>query len=136
MSRLGFDRMLRNIRQINKEFLREGMKAAQKEFKQNFEFEVNSQTGQLWDNVVRSVPPPILDVTGSMKRAAIASGNVVYLGNSAVLTVDPIDKRGRGYAAYHQEGTSRAPQREFVTQSNELTKEQESILDNLIEKIF
>lgn len=140
MSKLGFNRDIINMRSAQKRFLRVGMSLAQKEFKRNFDGEKNSETGQQWDDVVRGVPPPILDDTGELKGNTLSSGNVSYTSNSdfggtAVLTVDPIDKRGRGYAQYHQDGIG-VTERAFITQSNDLTNEQESLLISLTDKSF
>jgi hypothetical protein len=126
VSKLGFDIGLKAYTSQRRGMLREMMGAAQRTFDQNFENE--SVDGRVWEDVVRDMPPPILDVTGQLRGNVVAKGNVQVAGDSATLTVDPIDKYGRGYASYHQEGTDRAPQREYMRQTNDLTDEQVEII--------
>lgn len=135
MSKLGFDRSIKQIERANRIFLQRGIRASMQEFKRNFDREMNSETGQGWEAVLRAYPPPILDVTGELRAQALSAGNVRYYGYKAVLTADPIDERGRGYASYHMDGTPNMTKREFFTQSESLTKEHLSILADVQDRI-
>lgn len=130
----GFGTAMNRMQAQGKTALREMMDAAQKEFGENFDTE--SAGGKPWDDVVRDVPPPILDVTGELRGHVEAKGNVAIMADKAILTVDPLDSRGRGYAEYHMEGTPYMPQREFIVQTDSLTAEQEDIILNTIENAF
>lgn len=141
MSKLGFDRVIRKMQSIENKFLRKGMKLAQKEFKQNFDGETNSETKENWAVLERGEPPPKLDVDGLLKANTISFGNVSFYPKKAILLIDPIDSRGRGYAAYHQDGINQYKskkdfQREFVTQSEDLTIKQVELLENTTEDAF
>lgn len=127
MSKLGFNKAIANYTKMEQAFFRRGMRAAQQEFKRNFDTESDAETGRSWDMVLRGYPPPILDVTGQLRAEALSSKNVKIYRGKAVLTVDPIDGRGRGYAAYHQDGDG-VNQRKFLTQSTNLTRVQTNIL--------
>lgn len=137
MSQLGFNDIIRKFPKAARRFLREGVQLAQKEFKANFDGEKNSESGHDWDSTVRPNPPKILDVEGNLKDSTL-NGIPIISVNSAVLIIDPIDDRGRGYAAYHQESPSlgRNVQREFVTQSNSLTDKQEQLLIKILDQTF
>lgn len=141
MSKLGFDKALRRLAVAEKRFFVLAMQAAQKEFKTNFDTESNVQTGQSWDMVVRGYPPPILDVTGELRAETLSRKNISYFRNKAVLTVDPIDNRGRGYASYHQEGFTHkngteVEARKFLTQSRQLDRIQLNHLYDCAEWVF
>jgi hypothetical protein len=141
MSKLGFEKLLRDVDKIEKSFLKRGMKLVQKEIKTNFDKETNSETSKNWLDVERGVPPPILDVTGELKAQATHPSNIIYSKGKAVLTVDPIDIRGRGYAQYHQDGinqyrTKDSFQREFVTHSNDLENKHLKLLTDIVDNWF
>jgi hypothetical protein len=144
MSKLGFDKALRQIARAEREFFQKGMKAAQKDFKKNFANETDSESGTRWHPVLRNQPPPILDVKGKLKKEALDPANIKIYTGKAVLTVDPIDtdrKRPDGYAKFQQDGFRHAsgtdvPARPFITQSAALTTEQEKILLDVTDKIF
>ena len=122
-------------KKIEKRFLTKGMRAAQSEIRRNFNKETDSESGNAWTMVLRGYPPPILDVTGELRAQALHSGNVVIMPHKAVLTIDPKDSTGRGYAVYHQDGVN-VHQRRFVTQSAKLTTDQTNILLNEIDREF
>lgn len=136
MSKLGFDRVIKSLPAAKRSFLKQGLFAARKEFKRNFDTESNAESGTNWDMVLRGYPPPILDVRGELRAQAIQGGNVTITLNSITLEIDPLDERGRGYAEYHQEGTDVMAQRAFVTQSKQLTKEQEILLNKNFDPIW
>lgn len=141
MSKLGFDKVLQDMNGIEGVFLRKGMKISMIYFEKNFETESNTATGNEWNDVVRDVPPPILNVTGKLKEETTNEKNVAYLGNKATLTIDPIDKRGKGYAEYHEEGINQYRsksdfQREFVTEGEDMLDEIELMLINELNKAF
>lgn len=140
MSKLGFDKLLSSFSNLEREFLTKGVKLAQREFEHNFESESNSESYETWNDVVRDVPPPILDVTGKLKNEATTNIPILSKGK-AVLTINPIDERGREYASYHQDGENQYRskeefQREFVTQSEELTQKQVNLLEREADKFF
>lgn len=147
MSRLGFDRVIARLDSAEAFSLKEMMKVARLEFVDNFRFEKNSETDEAWKPVKRDYPPPILNVTGKLgKQTTVTRNNVIQTKGKIVLTIDPIDTgvrgainpktgkmdyrrgSGKGYAIYHQEGTSRMAQRKFVTQSPRLTAIQKLII--------
>ncbi len=141
MSKLGFQNLIAKYDDFEKDFLKDGISLAQKEFSENFDNETNSETGQSWADVKRGVPPPILNVTGNLKSQTLDIKNVVFRKGSAVLTVDPIDARGRGYAKYHQDGFNHLSagwidSRSFLTQSPSLTFNQKLLLEKLADKFF
>jgi len=129
------------LKNVEKDFLVKGIKLAQEEMKENFESESSAEGNKSWEDIsYRDVPPPILDLTGELKNEAI-NGVPQISGNKAVLTIDPIDSRGKGYASYHQEGENQYRsksefQREFVTQSSSLTEKQVGLLENLVNNSF
>ena len=137
MSKLGFGDVARKMAKIEKEFLRDGVRLAQKEFKENFDSTVNQESKVMWMGVKRDVPPEILDVTGRLKNESIHNIPIITPGR-AELTIDPTDDRGRNYAAYHEESPSQGNniQREFVTSSKGLEDAQERLLISLLDKAF
>jgi hypothetical protein len=135
MSKLGFDKLIRNLPNIKRRFLVNGIRLAQNEMRENFEGEKNSESGTDWKDVKRPTPPKILIETNSMYEET-QNNRPAISGNTAVLTIDPMDSRGRNYAAYHQEKPSQGNnvQREFVTQSADLDKRQLDELCRQVEK--
>lgn len=148
MSKLGFDKILNNIHLIEKNFIKDAMNLAIKEFNHNFKTERNSETGINWEKTIRPNPPKILDVTGTLKNKTTLAISTLKIENSvfykkvkATITIDPIDDRGRGYARYHQEGFKHTSgkfvvARKFVTQSLKLTLEQKRILEISTDRVF
>lgn len=147
MSKLGFNISLQRLDEAKKKFLEEGMKLAQEEIKSNFDNQEDAETGKKWKDVVRGVPPPILEETGLLKREALKKSNINYYlrGNDsrAVLTIDPINSRtGDGYAMPHQKGFYNVlfdvmvAARPFVTQSGKLTRLQDTLFNTVFDKIF
>lgn len=142
MSKWGFDRILRKLPQIERRFFTEAIKAAQKsEFKLNFSANKDNETNVSWNPVLRAVPPPILDVTGKLKAEAISKGKVVILPRKGILTIEPIDSRGRGYASYHQKGFTHksgtfVEARPFISQSANLIRIQKAILLKIVSQTF
>lgn len=141
MSKLGFDKVMMEMNGVERVFLKKGMKISMNHFEKNFDTESNTATGNEWNDVVRDVPPPILNVTGKLKEESTNERNVEYSGNKATLTVDPIDKRGKGYAEYHEEGINQYRsksdfQREFITEGQDMMDEIEVMLINELDKVF
>lgn len=137
MSKLGFGDVAAKAIRIKRDFLRGGILLAKQEIAENFNNQSNKETSMAWNDVVRDVPPPILNVTGALKDDTTIQINE----SSAILTKDPIDKRGRGYASYHEDGENQYRsksefQREFVTHSLQLENEQIALLTELIDKAF
>lgn len=137
MSILGFDKSIANIRSTKRLVLSEMMAVAKKEFKSNFDTESNTETGESWKEITevtrsrrKNSDNPILEDTGSLKNATV-NGNVLYTENTATLTVNPVDNRGREYAKYHQDGDG-VEERAYITQSQSLTRKQEEIIFNNI----
>jgi len=129
------------MNRIERVFLRKGMKISMMHFGKNFDTESNTATGNEWNDVVRDVPPPILNVTGKLKEETTNERNVAYLGNRATLTINPIDERDKEYAEYHEEGinqyrTKSEFQREFVTEGKDMLDEIELMLINELNKAF
>jgi|ERR1700735_1101322 len=139
--RFNFRQVQTKMRTVERKFLVEGIKLAQEEMKENFDGEINSETGSSWNSIsYRDVPPPILDLTGDLKSEALGNKPVI-VGNTATLTIDPIDIRGKGYASYHQDGENQYRsqgefQREFVTQSKDLENKQVAELIRILDASF
>ena len=147
MDRFGFNKALNEIKsQATPNFLLGAIKLEQEEMKENFESE--SANGDPWKELVyRNVPPPILDLEGELKSGAIENLPKIE-GNKAVLIIDPIDSRGKGYAEFHQQDGSgetatkgtgdygKNVKREFMTQSPELDEKQKNLLINELNKVF
>ena len=137
MDRFGFNKLSKAIQSSTPIFLEKGIKLAQEEMKENFESESNAESNQSWNEIsYRDVPPPILDLTGQLKEEAL-NNHPIILGNKGILTIDPIDSRGKGYASYHQDGENQYRdksefQREFVTQSEKLAQKQVNLLESLV----
>lgn len=140
MSKLGLNNLLKDFESLEKKFFDRAIKESKKEFRSNFNKERNHETDTDWDMVLRVYPPPILDVSGLLKNEVLNNKHKTFKG-VAILTVNPIDERGRGYAKYHQEGFFAkngdfvAP-REFFTQSSNLTRKHKEILLDETHKIF
>ncbi|MEO7531556.1 MAG: hypothetical protein ABIS69_09095 [Sediminibacterium sp.] len=139
MDRFGFNKI--RIDRVTKRFLTQGIKLAQEEIKQNFDTQSEQEHGKSWNSIsYRNVPPPILNLKGKLKFIAI-NGKPSIVGNTATLTIDPLDDRGKGYASYHQDGINQFRskdnfQREFVTQSKNLENKQVSMLIQELDKEF
>lgn len=136
MSKFGFDKIARKYSAGEKRILVALIEDGRKEFKFNFQNEMNSENMSSWSAVQRPVPPKILIRTGKLSGEAIRSGRVVYRAGRATLTVDPIDERGRPYADYHQSGIGRNPERQFITQSDGLTRTQVNTILKELDRIF
>lgn len=142
MSKLGFNKVLNRLDHLERNFFTKAMSAAQKEFKQNFDTESNAEDNTKWDSLKRRTPPPpILQWDGNLKAESLKPRNVVIMKGKAILTINPIDKRGRSYAKFHQEGfthlqAGRIAPRKFVTQSSILTLTQKRILEIETDKCF
>ena len=136
MSKLGFDKAIANIDTFQRRALKGMMQEAVNEFKDNFRTE--SASGDAWQPLAtdsrgrarRDPPYPILHETGKLE-SEVDMKNVVVRVSSATLTVDPIDERNRGYAAYHEDFTGthgNNVQREFMTQPDRLTEKQKEVI--------
>lgn len=141
MSKLGFDKIIKRINTAERNFLKKGMIRAQKEFNHNFDKETNSETKENWPVLSRPEPPSKLNVSGALKKNTLYFGNVRFYPGRAILLIDPIDKKGRGYAEYHQEGINQYKskkefERKFVTQSRDLDEDQKKILMIEVDRAF
>jgi len=134
--KFGFGDLARKMKTVEKRFLTGGIKLAQKEMSENFSSESSKESRESWaDLTYRTEPPPKLDLTGLLKRSSIFGVPFIF-GNKATLVINPIDSRGRSYAAYHEDGIGTNPKREFVTQSNELSNKQVNYLILQLDKAF
>lgn len=141
MSLLGFNIVINNLKNSTKPMLKEMMDASKREFEENFETESNIETGHPWQPLSQSTlltkenpDNGILVDTGALKNEA-TKGKVVYTQNSATLIVDPIDKRGKGYASYHMDGDG-VPERDYLTRSSHLEQEILEIAMKHVDKSF
>lgn len=141
-SRFGFGSLaVRFKAAVERPFLEQGINLAKEEFKDNFDTESNLETQNPWNDVVRNTGEPILDVSGKLKSEATRSGGIVFGNKKATFDINPTDDRGREYAQYHQEGINQYKtkdefQREFVTQSDDLSNKQEKLLVKLTDNFF
>lgn len=120
--------------------MRQLAETSRDEFVNNFNTE--SFDNHKWKPVVRTVPPPILDVTGKLKRKTENSIKRITR-NEAVLENDARDYRGKLYGEYHQTGNppSRTQPngmvaRPFMLQTGKLTNKHLFILWKETGKIF
>jgi len=125
MSLLGFDKVIKNLQASNAAMLKEMMAESQKEFSRNFKEEKNSETGKSWpslseETIKRKGSSEILRETGKLEKETLGR-NIKTTDHSITLTVDPIDKRGKGYASYHMDGEG-VKKREYITTSSSLKK--------------
>lgn len=140
-NKFGFSDIARRAKIAERNFLLKGIKLAQEEISENFSSQSSKQSKKSWNELsYRNVPPPILDLTGELKGDALGNKPQIF-GNKAVLTIDPIDERGKGYASYHEDGINQYKskdefQREFVTHSNELENNQVSTLIKELNNAF
>lgn len=88
-----------------------------------------------WKGVKRNVPPPILNVTGRLKRETAQSERSVT-ASRVVLENNATDDRGRTYSGFHNEGTDRMVARPFMKQTKELTEKQLKILRQETGKVW
>lgn len=141
-SKFGFSNLAKQFTsKIEKPFFDGAMDLAKQEFKSNFATESNSETNNPWNDVVRNTGDPILDVTGKLKSESTRTGGIIYGVKKATFNINPVDKRGREYAQYHQDGINQYKskdefQREFVTQSDKLTDDQMKLLEKLANNFF
>lgn len=135
MSKLGFDQVLKRLQKVDREFILGGIELAKQEFKRNFQTESNAESGSGWKPVKRKVPPQILVEDDELRKQAVKDGTLRYFYGRGQYIIDPIDKRGKGYADYHQSGVGVA-ERKFATQSKDLTKKQRDLLVTLVHKAF
>lgn len=98
-------------------------------------FSTQSWGSKPWKGVKRVVPPPILNVTGRLKRETAQSTKLVT-ASRVVLENDATDDRGRTYSGYHNEGTSKMVARPFMKQTKELTEKQLKILRQETGKVW
>lgn len=145
MDRFGFGDVARLMPKVTSNFLFNGVELARKEMIENIENQSSKESGKSYPELTyyldwRPKNPPRLVLTGELLNE-IKVNRVHVLGNSVVLTIDPIDKKGKGYASYHQDGENQYKdkeefQSEFVTQSESLWYSQTKMLINEIDKIF
>lgn len=149
-SKFNFKQVATRMKTVERRFIQKGIKLAQQEMEENFDTESAKEIGSWEDLVYRDVPPPILDLKGKLKDAAI-NGKPVIVGNVGTLTIDPIDPRrvsgnfNGGYASFHQQTDSDGniigdagfnKIREFVTQSKDLESKQVSLLISELNNSF
>lgn len=83
-----------------------------------------------WEARKYDYPHPILDKTGMMRDMAEASTNPANWQHSSA--EHRLEIRSTDYANYHQQGTSKMPQRKFV----QLTAGEEDAAQKLFEQVF
>lgn len=83
-----------------------------------------------WEERKYDYSHPILDKTGAMRDLAEASTNPANWQHSSA--EHRLDIRSTDYANYHQQGTSKMPQRKFV----QLTAGEEDAAQKLFEQVF
>ena len=83
-----------------------------------------------WEARKYDYPHPILDKTGTMRDIAEASTNPSNWQHSSA--EHRLEIRSTDYANYHQQGTSKLPQRKFV----QLTAGEEDAAQKLFEQVF
>lgn len=141
MDKFGFNKVANAVRASEQVFLQKGVQLAREEMISNIALSNNQETGESYPPLsYREEPPQRLVLTGELLRE-VESNPIRVSGNHAVLTIDPIDERGRGYASYHEEGENQYKsksefQAEFVTQSSELAQKQINLLESLINSSF
>lgn len=139
--RFKFNQVAKKLKITTNRFLRGGIILAQKEMKENFKTESSKESGQMWPSLkYRTQPPPKLDLTSILKEQCLNNKPYIF-GNKAVLTIDPLDSNKKfgsehGYASFHQDGTPIMAQREFCTQSQDLTEKQVELLINELDRVF
>lgn len=139
-SKLGFGDLLSQLKIAEKEFLKEGIQLAKTEFNENFDLKEDKGDekggAETWEPLkYRREPPPILQLTGNMRDKTV-SAPIQYGSNFAFFIIDPLDKKGRGYASYHDTGTNKMPARRTVVQSSELDFKQLNALMNILDRVF
>lgn len=139
-SKLGFGELLGYFKVAENDFLMEGAELAKEEFNKNFDSKSDKGDdegfGGEWAPLIsRNEPPPMLELTGRMREKTVDSP--IQIGNGfSLFIIDPIDKRGRGYAEYHDQGTQNMPQRRTIVQSKDLDFKQLNALMRNIDKAF
>lgn len=81
--------------------------------------EQHAPDGTAWQPVQRPVPPPPLDVTGTLKLAAIEAGRTAQVTDDGVVVAMTTPY----YARYQDQGTATIPAREFFGVSDEAAAE-------------
>lgn len=144
--RFGFGRVAGKVRSVEKRWLSGAVQLAREEMVRNIREQTNQESGVSYpalSYLIDWVPknPPRLVLTGIL-LAAIRNNGIKFIGRSeAILTIDPIDSKGNGYASYHQDGENQYKsksefQSEFVTQSKVLDRRQRRLLIDELDKEF
>jgi hypothetical protein len=127
MSKFNFLQAAARIESVMRPTLMEMAEASRDEFVGNFDRQ--GFDGIPWEELLaRDEPPPKLIVTGQLRQKTQDSIKEVT-DKRAVLENESIDDRGRSYAAYHNDGTSRMVARPFMWQTDKLTKKHLRILE-------
>ena len=141
MDKFGFSQAAAQMQRVEQSFIRQGIELAREEMIENIESQSSKESGSPYPELsYRTTPPPRLILTGALFDE-IKENQPVIIGNKGVLTIDPTDEHGDGYASYHQDGENQYRdkedfQAEFVTQSGELEGKQVGLLINELDKIF
>ena len=144
--RFNFGEVARTFKSIEREFINKGIELAREEMITNISSQSSAESGKEYPELTylidwRPKNPPRLVLTGQLFEE-IKSNKIQIIGsNYGILTIDPEDEKGRGYASYHQEGENNIKskdefQSEFVTQSDSLANKQVNLLESLVNKAF
>jgi hypothetical protein len=139
-SKFDFAEIASKIKVAEKQWLKEGLDLAKEEFDKNFDTKNDKGDdegiGGSWEPLkYRTEPPPLLELTGEMRRQTKSATN--QFGNGfGFFIIDPRDSRGRPYAEYHHTGTDKMAQRRTVVQSSDLDAKQLKKLMQIIDNVF
>ena len=140
-NRFNFSEIKNRMVSVERDFLTKAIDLAKEEIKENFESQSSLESGKSWPELsYREEPPPRLQLTGELMQESL-NNKPTIIGNQAILSIDPIDKRGKGYASYHEDGENQYKEKEefqseFVTQSKELENKQVELLIRELNKVF
>jgi hypothetical protein len=145
MSKFNFRQVQSKLKRIERDFIANGIELARREMLDNIRNQSSKESGQPYPELTylldwKPKNPPRLVLTRALLDEIIFNRPVI-LGNKGILTIDPIDERGKGYASYHQDGENQFKskedfQAEFVTQSSELDAKQKTLLIGLVQSAF
>ena len=130
MSKFGFDRIITELKESSEELMKELANNAKDYFINNFnEKSFNKESWPSRKPNKYDDGHPLLEKTGELK-SAVENPEIQTTDNSYEITVD------NEYGQYHNEGTENLPKREWMGESEELNKMQESIIIDHVNKIF
>lgn len=145
MSKFNFDRIAQNMQELNRVLPVELANIAQNDFVANFQRQ--GFNGEKWKEVQRRQKgtkaykypkkkglsrrtKPILIMSGAMRRKTSTMIRQI-MGRGKIRLVLDLE-----YAAVHNEGTDRVPQRQFIGQTPELTRKQRAAAVKRIDRIW